>query len=291
MYKHVFGPVPSRRLGISLGVDLVKPKSCNMNCVFCECGATPKLADKRESFKDIKEVEAVGHRVVHGGEKFASSVIITEEVEEAMRKCSELAPLHNPEIINWIKDNTDANVCLITNSLLLNDDEVINEVLRADLIIPTLNSVDDEIFHKINRPSKDIHISMVMSGLQKLSAVYNGKIYLETFIIEGLNDGEEHIKKMAEFLKTIKFTKIQLNSLARKGAERWVKPASIKVLNSVKKIFIENGINNVEIVKELSERKEKIEMEEDLIENMKSIREYSEEEMKKIFKIKNTEKH
>ena len=96
---------------------------------------------------------------------------------------------------------------------------------------------------------------------------------------------------MAEFLKTIKFTKIQLNSLARKGAERWVKPASIKVLNSVKKIFIENGINNVEIVKELSERKEKIEMEEDLIENMKSIREYSEEEMKKIFKIKNTEKH
>jgi wyosine [tRNA(Phe)-imidazoG37] synthetase (radical SAM superfamily) len=154
-----------------------------------------------------------------------------------------------------------------------------------------LNSVDDEIFHKINRPSKDIHISMVMSGLQKLSAVYNGKIYLETFIIEGLNDGEEHIKKMAEFLKTIKFTKIQLNSLARKGAERWVKPASIKVLNSVKKIFIENGINNVEIVKELSERKEKIEMEEDLIENMKSIREYSEEEMKKIFKIKNTEKH
>lgn len=106
-----------------------------------------------------------------------------------------------------------------------------------------------------------------------------------------MNDGEEHIKKMAEFLKTIKFTKIQLNSLARKGAERWVKPASIKVLNSVKKIFIENGINNVEIVKELSERKEKIEMEEDLIENMKSIREYSEEEMKKIFKIKNTEKH
>ena len=282
MYKHVFGPVPSRRLGISLGVDLVKPKSCNMNCVFCECGATPKLADKRESFKDIKEVESE-----------IKSVLKDVKPDYITFSGSGEPPLSNAlgEIINWIKDNTDANVCLITNSLLLNDDEVINEVLRADLIIPTLNSVDDEIFHKINRPSKDIHISMVMSGLQKLSAVYNGKIYLETFIIEGLNDGEEHIKKMAEFLKTIKFTKIQLNSLARKGAERWVKPASIKVLNSVKKIFIENGINNVEIVKELSERKEKIEMEEDLIENMKSIREYSEEEMKKIFKIKNTEKH
>ena len=236
MYKHVFGPVPSRRLGISLGVDLVKPKSCNMNCVFCECGATPKLADKRESFKDIKEVESEIKSVL----KDVKPDYITFSGSGEPTLSKDLG-----EIINWIKDNTDANVCLITNSLLLNDDEVINEVLRADLIIPTLNSVDDEIFHKINRPSKDIHISMVMSGLQKLSAVYNGKIYLETFIIEGLNDGEEHIKKMAEFLKTIKFTKIQLNSLARKGAERWVKPASIKVLNSVKKIFIENAVHRV----------------------------------------------
>lgn len=282
MYKHIFGPVPSRRLGISLGVDLVKPKSCNMNCVFCECGATPKLADKRESFKDIKEVEKEIKAVLKDVKP--DYVTFSGSGEPTLSK--DLG-----EIINWIKDNTDVSVCLITNSLLLNNDEVIKEVQRADIIIPTLNSVDDDIFHKINRPSKDIHISMIMSGLQKLSAVFKGKIYLETFIIEGLNDGEEHIKKMAEFLKTIKFTKIQLNSLARKGAESWVKPASIEALNNVKKIFAENGIENVEIVKELSERKEKIEMEEDLIENMKSIREYSEEEMKKIFKTKNNEKY
>lgn len=282
MYKHVFGPVPSRRLGISLGVDLVKPKSCNMNCVFCECGATPKLADKRKSFKDIKEVENEIKAVLKDVKP--DYVTFSGSGEPTLSK--DLG-----EIINWIKDNTNVSVCLITNSLLLNNDEVIKEVQRADLIIPTLNSVDDDIFHKINRPSKDIHISMIMSGLQKLSAVFKGRIYLETFIIEGLNDGEEHIKRMAEFLRTIKFTKIQLNSLARRGAESWVKPASIEALNNVKKIFAENGIENVEIVKELSERKEKIEMEEDLIENMKSIREYSEEEMKKIFKIKNNEKH
>ena len=282
MYKHVFGPVPSRRLGISLGVDLVKHKSCNMNCVFCECGATPKLADKRKSFKDIKEVENEIKAVLKDVKP--DYVTFSGSGEPTLSK--DLG-----EIINWIKDNTNVSVCLITNSLLLNNDEVIKEVQRADLIIPTLNSVDDDIFHKINRPSKDIHISMIMSGLQKLSAVFKGRIYLETFIIEGLNDGEEHIKRMAEFLRTIKFTKIQLNSLARRGTESWVKPASIEALNNVKKIFAENGIENVEIVKELSERKEKIEMEEDLIENMKSIREYSEEEMKKIFKIKNNEKH
>lgn len=282
MYKYVFGPVPSRRLGISLGVDLVKPKSCNMNCVFCECGVTPKLAEQRESFKDIKEVENEIQSVL----KDIKPDYITFSGSGEPTLSKDLG-----EIINWIKDNTDVNVCLITNSLLLNDDEVIKEVQRADLIIPTLNSVDDEIFHKINRPSKDIHVSMLMSGLKKLSASYKGKVFLETFIIEGLNDSEDHIKRMAEFLKTIRFTKIQLNSLARRGAESWVKPASIEVLNNVKRIFAENGIENVEIVKELSERKEKIEMEEDLIENMKSIREYSEEEMKKIFKIKTDEKY
>lgn len=282
MYKHVFGPVPSRRLGISLGVDLVKPKSCNMNCVFCECGATPKLAEKRESFKDIREVENEIRSVL----KDVKPDYITFSGNGEPTLSKDLG-----KIINWIKDNTDVKVCLITNSLLLNDDEVIKEVQRADLIIPTLNSVDDEIFHKINRPSNNIHISMLMSGLKKLSAVYNGKVYLETFIIEGLNDGEDHIKRMAAFLKTIRFTKLQLNSLARRGAENWVKPASIEALNNVKRLFAENGIENVEIVKELSERKEKIEMEEDLIENMKSIREYSEEEMKKIFKTKDNEKH
>lgn len=275
MYKHIFGPVPSRRLGISLGVDLVKPKSCNMNCVFCECGATPKLSTERESFKDIKEVENEIADIL----KEIKPDYITFSGSGEPTLSSDLG-----KIIDWIKNNTDVKVCLITNSLLLNNDEVIDEVLKADLIIPTLNSVDDEIFHKINRPGDEVHISMLMSGLKKLSAKYKGEVFLETFIIEGLNDGREHIEKMADFLKEIRFTKLQLNSLARKGAEDWVKPASIECLNNVKNIFAENGIKNVEIVKELPEIENKLEMKKDLIENMKAKRSYSEAEIEKIFK-------
>ena len=275
MYKHIFGPVPSRRLGISLGVDLVKPKSCNMNCVFCECGSTPKLSTKRESFKNIKEVE----------DEIAS--ILKEIKPDYITFSGSGEPTLSKDlgkIINWIKSNTEAKVCLITNSLLLDNDEVVSEVLEADLIIPTLNSVDDEIFHKINRPDKDIHISSLMSGLKKLSEKYKGEVFLETFIVEGVNDNKEHIEKMAEFLKNIRFTKLQLNSLARKGAENWVKPASLECLNKVKNIFEENGIKNVEIVKELPELKEKLEMKKDLIENMKAKRTYNEAEIEKIFK-------
>ena len=276
MYKHIFGPVPSRRLGVSLGVDLVKPKSCNMNCIFCECGATPKLSTKRESFKDIKEVEKELKSVL----KDVTPDYITFSGSGEPTLSKDLG-----KIVKWIKNNTDVKVCLITNGLLLKEDEVIEEISDVDLIIPTLNSVNDEVFHKINRPDKNVDISMVMEGLRKLSAsCYKGKIYLETFIIEGLTDRKEDIEKMAKFLQKIRFDKLQLNSLARRGTESWVKPASIECLKNVEKIFHENGIKNVEIIKEMKEIEKKLDIKKDLLENMKAKRAYSEEEIEKIFK-------
>lgn len=276
MYKHVFGPVPSRRLGVSLGVDLVKPKSCNMNCIFCECGATPKLSTKRESFKDIKEVEEELKSVL----KDITPDYITFSGSGEPTLSKDLG-----KIIKWIKANIDVKVCLITNGLLLKEDEVIEEILDVDLIIPTLNSVNNEVFHKINRPAENIDVAMLMEGLRKLSASsYKGKIYLETFIIEGLTDRKEDIEKMANFLQGIRFDKLQLNSLARRGAENWVKPASIECLKNVEKIFHENGIKNIEIVKEMKEIEKKLDIKKDLLENMKAKRAYSEEEIEKIFK-------
>lgn len=275
MYKHIFGPVPSRRLGVSLGVDLVKPKSCNMNCVFCECGATPKLAEKRESFKNIEEVENELKSVLK--EITPDYITFSGAGEPTLSK--DLG-----KIVKWIKQNTDIKVCLITNGLLLSKDEVIDEVLDVDLIIPTLNTINDAVFHKINRPDEKNNISMVMEGLKKLSSRYKGKVYIETFIIEGLNDKKEDIEKMANFLKEIKFTKLQLNSLARRGTEKWVKPASIECLKKVEKIFCENGIKNIEIVKEMKEIEKKLDIKKDLFENMKQKREYSEAEIEKIFK-------
>lgn len=275
MYKHIFGPVPSRRLGVSLGVDLVKPKSCNMNCVFCECGATPILAQKRESFKDVKEIEKELNSILK--EIKPDYITFSGAGEPTLSK--DLG-----EVINWIKQNTDIKVCLITNGLLLSENEVIDEILDADLIIPTLNSVNNSVFHKINRPAQTTNISMIMEGLKKLSSRYKGKVYIESFIIEGLNDKKEDLEEMANFLKEIRFDKLQLNSLARKGTESWVKPASIECLNSVKKILCKNGIKNVEIIKNMKEIEKKLDIKEDLLENMKSKREYSEEEIEKIFK-------
>lgn len=276
MFKHVFGPVPSRRLGVSLGVDLVTPKSCNMNCVFCECGATRELKLKRESFKDIDEVKNEILEAI----KIVKPDYITFSGSGEPTLSKDLG-----KIIEWIKSNLEIKVCVITNSLLLENNEVVKELEKADLIMPTLNSVDNLIFKKINRPSAQIDISQVMRGLENLSKKYKGKIYIESFIIEGLNDSNEHTEKMVAFLKNINFTKLQLNTLDRPGTENWVQPASYETMQRIKNKYLELGISNVEIVKEMKELDKKIEVNEELLKNMKEKREYSEKDLKKIFKI------
>lgn len=276
MFKHVFGPVPSRRLGVSLGVDLVTPKSCNMNCVFCECGATRELKLKRESFKDIEEVKNEILEAI----KIVKPDYITFSGSGEPTLSKDLG-----KIIEWIKSNLEIKVCVITNSLLLEDNEVVKELEKADLIMPTLNSVDNLIFKKINRPSAQIDVSQVMRGLENLSKKYKGKIYIESFIIEGLNDSNEHTEKMVAFLKNINFTKLQLNTLDRPGTENWVQSASYETMQRIKNKYLELGISNVEIVKEMKELDKKIEVNEELLKNMKEKREYSEKDLKKIFKI------
>lgn len=276
MFKHVFGPVPSRRLGVSLGVDLVTPKSCNMNCVFCECGATRELKLKRESFKDIDEVKNEILEAI----KIVKPDYITFSGSGEPTLSKDLG-----KIIEWIKSNLEIKVCVITNSLLLEDNEVVKELEKADLIMPTLNSVDNLIFKKINRPSAQIDVSQVMRGLENLSKKYKEKIYIESFIIEGLNDSNEHTEKMVAFLKNINFTKLQLNTLDRPGTENWVQPASYETMQRIKNKYLELGISKVEIVKEMKELDKKIEVNEELLKNMKEKREYSEKDLKKIFKI------
>ena len=276
MYKHVFGPVPSRRLGVSLGVDLVNPKSCNMNCVFCECGKTKKLITKRQRFKDPGEIKDEIKEVL----KKVTPDYITFSGSGEPTLSSDIG-----EIIEWIHNNTKSKVCVITNTLLLQNIEVVEEIKGADLIIPTLNSVDDKIFKKINRAGI-ANINEVMKGLENLTEIYRGEVYLETFIIEGLNDSDEHTDRMAAFLKGIRFTKLQLNSLDRIGAEDWVCPASPETLQKIKRRYEENGIFNVEIVGEIKDIQNKIEIDENLFENMESKRKYTEDEIKAIYKTK-----
>lgn len=276
MYKYLFGPVPSRRLGISLGLDLVMPKTCNMNCVFCECGVTEKLTTERKSYIDIEEAK----REIKDILKTVKPDCITFSGDGEPTLSSDLG-----EMVNWIKDNTDVNVVVITNSGLLYDKKVRDEIRRADIVIPTINSAVDLTMKKINRPKADISIEKIKEGIKALGKEFLGKIYIETFIIEGINDSLEELEALYSFLKNVKYTKLQLNRLDRPGTEKWVQPASYERLSFIKKYFEEKGLHDIEILGKFHiEEQEKIEKNEELVENMKSKRVYSDEELKAIYK-------
>ena len=282
MYKHVFGPVPSRRLGISLGVDLVVSKSCNLNCIFCECGATKKIQLKRQRFKDmneiLNEIQSVLEDIKPDYVTFSGSGEPTLSLD-----------LGN--ISKAIKEDLKfkGKICLITNSLLLADKQVIKELEYIDLIIPTLNTLKQDIFEKIVRPDYRTSVDEIRKGFINLNdSNYKGKIWIEIFILENINDSEENFIEIANFLNSenIRYDKIQLNTIDRVGAERDLKAISFDKILKAKRILEENGLHNIEIIKSLNELEEnqKIQVNQELLDNMKQKRLYQEEEINKIFK-------
>ena len=282
MYKHVFGPVPSRRLGISLGVDLVVSKSCNLNCIFCECGATKKIQLERQRFKDmneiLNEIQSVLKDIKPDYITFSGSGEPTLSLD-----------LGN--ISKAIKEDLKykGKICLITNSLLLANEQVIKELEYIDLIVPTLNTLKQDIFEKIVRPDYRTSVDEIKKGFINLNnSNYKGKIWIEIFILENINDSEENFIEIANFLNSenIRYDKIQLNTIDRVGAERDLKAISFDKILKAKKILEENGLHNIEIIKSLNELEEnkKIQVNQELLDNMKQKRLYKEEEINKIFK-------
>ena len=196
MYKHVFGPVPSRRLGISLGVDLVVSKSCNLNCIFCECGATKKIQLERQKFKNmneiLEEISAVLKDIQPDYITFSGSGEPTLSLD-----------LGN--ISRAIKEDLkyQGKICLITNSLLLADEKLMKELEYIDLIVPTLNTLTQDIFEKIVRPDYRTSVEEIRKGFINLNkSNYKGKIWIEIFILENINDNDKNFVDIANFLKS-----------------------------------------------------------------------------------------
>jgi len=278
----VFGPVPSRRLGISLGVDLVVSKSCNLNCIFCECGATKKIQLERQRFKDmneiLNEIQSVLKDIKPDYITFSGSGEPTLSLD-----------LGN--ISKAIKEDLKykGKICLITNSLLLANEQVTKELEYIDLIVPTLNTLNQDIFERIVRPDYRTSVDEIKKGFINLNnSNYKGKIWIEIFILENINDSEENFIEIANFLNSenIRYDKIQLNTIDRVGAERDLKAISSDKILKAKKILEENGLHNIEIIKSLNELEEnqKIQVNQELLDNMKQKRLYQEEEINKIFK-------
>jgi len=225
-YRYIFGPVTSRRLGKSLGIDLVPYKTCTLDCIYCECGKTNNLTLKRKEYAETK--------------------LVIEEIDNYLNRQSDIdyitfsgsgePTLHIGigEIINFLKENYSNNkIALLTNSTLLNDRTVLKEIKEIDLLIPSLDAVSQETFKKINRPIAYMNSEDIINSLINLKNIVNCPIWLEIFIVPGINDNQIEIKKLTEAVEKINPTRVHVNTLDRPGTKK-----SVKKINKTKLIDI-----------------------------------------------------
>jgi len=227
--KYVFGPVPSRRLGRSLGVDLIPFKFCPFNCVYCQLGRTPSPSTQRQEYVPLDEVLTQIKDALAAGPR-PDYITMAGSGEPTLYT-------RLGELIDRIHAETDVPVDIITNNSLLWIDEVFDAVVKADLILPSLDAGDEETFLRINRPAPDVTFQKLILGLEKLAKTCPQKVWLEVFIVNGINDDENHVRKIAALTKKFNFARVQLNTAVRPPAESTVKPVSPEKLHALAKLF------------------------------------------------------
>jgi len=233
--KYIFGPVPSRRLGISLGVDLMPHKTCSLNCVYCECGKTTSLTLKDRVYVPTDEVI----------EELSGFLSQKPEIDHVTFSGSGEPTLHSgiQDIIKFVKTNhPDYKVALLTNGTMFFAPRIRKRVLDADIIIASVDAGSVDVFRKINRPHPDLDLAAVIDGITALRREYKHKLMIEMFIVPGVNDTEDEIACIREALRKIGDVDIFLNSLDRPGAESWVLPADKKILAGIKDSIYKSDI-------------------------------------------------
>ena len=226
--SQIFGPVPSRRLGFSLGIDTVPYKTCSLDCIYCQLGKTTNKTIERKEYISCED--------------------ILPEIEEILLKQKERIdyitfsgsgePTLNPKIktmINSIKKLASIPIAVLTNGTLLFQPETREELMEADLVIPSLDAISDEVFKKVNRPHHSLKIDKIIDGLSTFSQEFKGKIWLEIMIVKGINDSPQEIKRMTEVIEKIKLDKIQLNTVVRPPTEEFAQPVNLENLKKIKR--------------------------------------------------------
>ena len=227
--KYLFGPVLSRRLGVSLGVDLMPLKFCNMDCIYCEIGKTSNLIKKRLEYVPTEDV-------INELEVYLNKSPKLDYITFA--GCGEpTSHIGLNKIIIFLKENfPQYKVCLITNSTFLDPNKEC--FLKLDLVMPSLDSADEKVFNLINRPSESVKLKQIIYNLTLFRKKMKGQMWLEIFFVSGVNDTNEQLKKLYEVVKRINPHKIQLNSLDRPSTEGWVEKPSLQKMEQIKEAFL-----------------------------------------------------
>jgi wyosine [tRNA(Phe)-imidazoG37] synthetase (radical SAM superfamily) len=226
--KYIFGPVPSRRLGRSLGVDLVPYKTCTFDCIYCDLGRTTHKTIVRESYVKPEEIRR---------ELELTLPTLSKEPDYITLSGSGEPTLNQPigKVIQNIKDLTSIPLAVLTNGSLFSLQEVRKALVGADVVIPTLDAVTDVVFQCLNRPHSSLNIQEIISGLIQFRNEYQGQVWLEVVFCRGINDDKGEIERVKGVLKRIHPDRVQLNTPVRPPAEEFAYPLSTFQLEEIRK--------------------------------------------------------
>jgi wyosine [tRNA(Phe)-imidazoG37] synthetase (radical SAM superfamily) len=228
-FRYLYGPVPSRRLGRSLGVDLVPFKTCSYDCVYCQLGRTTHKTCERKEYVPVADVLTE-----------LEQMLVEHEPPDYISLSGSGEPTLNSgigELIGKIKGRTDTPVAVLTNGSLLWNDEVQRALMSADLVIPSLDAGDDHLFRYVNRPHRDISFDRMVGGLEAFTARFPGRVWLEVFLLAGVTGVPSEVRKLAALAGRIAPARIQLNTVARPPAEGFAQPLSPERMSAMKDLF------------------------------------------------------
>ena len=226
--SYVFGPVPSRRLGLSLGVDLIPFKTCTFDCLYCEVGRTTSKILEPKPLVPVRElVREIRKKLL---KSTPDNITLAGSGEPTLH-----SRIH--EVISSVKEVTETKVALLTNGSLFWKEDIRQRVLEADIILPTLSSAFENTFEMIHRPHPGIELDAVIDGLERLRKEYKGLLFLEIILLAGINDTENEIAGLKTLMNRINPEKIQLNTVVRPPADKKAVALDRKRLEEIKVFF------------------------------------------------------
>lgn len=238
-----FGPIPSRRLGRSLGINNIIPQTCSYSCNYCQLGRTKKMSVKRQEFYTTDELKkAVGTKirdVKRKGERIDYlSFVPNGEPTLDINLGIEIEELHGLGI----------KIAVITNSSLLWQEEVRNDLLKADWVSLKIDTVSPQLWKKIDRPHGFLRLKWILEGIKEFSRIFHGDLVTESMLIEGMNDNENEITAIANFISELEVARSYIAIPIRPPAEEWVKPTGMKTMAMAYELFKERGLMTEELI-------------------------------------------
>jgi wyosine [tRNA(Phe)-imidazoG37] synthetase (radical SAM superfamily) len=230
-----FGPVPSRRLGRSLGINNIPPKVCTYSCVYCQVGKSGRMQVERSPFYEPEDIyKSIGKQVKNAKEKGESIDYLT------------FVPDGEPTVDSNLGDTIDLlksigiKIGIITNASLIFREDVREDLMNADWVSLKLDSTWQKSWRKVNRPHRELELGLILRGMRVFSKAYSGELVTETMLVQGINTDSGILKEMAEFIAGLNPAKAYLAIPTRPPAERWVRPPAPQDINTAFQVFYEN---------------------------------------------------